>query len=82
MERRLTRPFSAILAISIRGIFELHLSNLLCKLYCNLFYLLYHQAIILFYHCKFVLIFEANFNLLTYHHYIYLFSLELLELLH
>ena len=62
MKVRLTRSFNAIPATLIRDVFNLYLSNMLCKLYYKYFIYLF---ILLFDHCK-CSQFVANFYLLTY----------------
>ena len=60
MEIMSTRSFNAIPATFIRGVFNVYLSNLLCKLYCKYFIYLFF----FFYHCK-IFLFRGKF-LLTY----------------
>ena len=50
MEIRSLRSFSAIPATLIKGVFNLYLTNLLCKLYCKYFVYLFALPS---YHCKF-----------------------------
>ena len=52
MEIRSARSFNAIPATIIRGVFNLYISNLLCKMYCKYFNYFFIYFF-LFDHCKF-----------------------------
>ena len=58
MEIKSAQSFNAIPAISIRGVFNLYLSNLQCKLYCKYF-------ISFIEHCKFSTLWQIFTYLLT-----------------
>ena len=62
MEKRSTQSLSSIPTTLIRVVFNLHVSNLLCKLYCK-----YSYRFILLFSCLLSVDFSlANFHLPTY----------------
>ena len=66
MEIRSTRSFNAIPATIIRGVFNLYLSNLLCKMYFKYFIYFFTYIYLFPFSLTIVNFLVANSNLPTY----------------